>query len=133
MELDFSHVEEVQDFLSVPPGNYLCRVAEVREGWTRSGDSRWSIRLEVNEGEFAGKTAAWDFVSFGERGTRRAKFVLAALGFPTDGKLSIEPEDLVGRLARVEVLAEERVDEQTGARQVRPRVPFEGYALVQPF
>jgi hypothetical protein len=133
MELDFSHVEEVQDFLSVPPGNYLCRVAEVREGWTRSGDSRWSIRLEVNEGEFAGKTAAWDFVSFGERGARRAKFVLAALGFPTDGKLSIEPEDLVGRLARVEVLAEERVDEQTGARQVRPRVPFEGYALVQPF
>ncbi|MHC4262207.1 MAG: DUF669 domain-containing protein [Planctomycetota bacterium] len=133
MELDFSRIEDVEDFLAVPPGEYDCRVVEVREGWTRQGDSRWSLRLEVAEGEYAGKAAAWDFLSFGERGVRRAQAVLSAFGFQTAGKLELEPDDLVGRTACVRVIAEERVDALTGARQVRPRVPYDGYSPASPF
>lgn len=133
MELDFSQVEDVEDYLSVPPGHYLCRVVEVREGWSRNGDSRWSVRLEVVDGDFAGKSAAWDFLTFGERGVRRAKHVLAAFGFETRGRLEIEPDDLVGRSALVRVVAEENVDNSTGVRQVRPRVPYDGYQPAPPF
>ena len=128
MELDFSRIEDVEDYVSIPPGEYPCRVTEVREGWTRTGDPRWSVRLEVAGGEYAGKSAAWDFLSFGGKGARRTKQVLAALGFRTEGQLSIEPQDLVGRLAMVTVIVEERTDPMTGVKQVRPRVPYEGYA-----
>lgn len=128
MEVDFSDVEEVEDFLSIPEGSYLCRVAEVRQGWTQAGDERWSFRLEVVDGEYAGKTAAWDGVSWGERGRRRAKHVLGCLGFDVAGRVALESNDLVDRRAVVTVVSEERIDPQSGSRQVRPRVPFQGYA-----
>jgi len=127
MEVDFSEVEEVEDYQSVPEGSYLCRVAEVRQGWTQAGDERWTYRLEVVEGDFAGKTAAWDGVSWGERGRRRAKHVLGAMGFDVAGRIALDAQDLVDRRARVTVVAEERVDAQSGVKQVRPRVPFQGY------
>ena len=130
MDLDFSRVDDVEDYVSIPPGDYVCRVTEVREGWTRLGDPRWSVRLEVADGEYAGKSAAWDFLSFGDKGVRRTKHVLAAFGFRTTGQLSIEPGDLVGRRALVAVMTEERVDPNSGVKQVRTRVPYEGYTTL---
>ena len=32
MQFDFSEVEDVETFISVPEGEHLCQVAEVREG-----------------------------------------------------------------------------------------------------
>lgn len=127
MEVDFSQVEAVENYQSVPEGRYACRVAEVRQGWTQTGDERWSFRLEVVDGEYAGKTAAWDGISWGERGRRRAKHVLGSLGFDVEGRIALEAEELVDRRAMVTVGSEERVDPQTGCRQIRPRVPFQGY------
>ena len=57
MRFDFSQIEDVESFVSIPEGTYLCRVAEVRAGVTRDGSVRWSLRLEVAEGEYAGRTA----------------------------------------------------------------------------
>jgi hypothetical protein len=130
MEVDFSGVDDVESFLSVPEGRYRCRVGEVREGWTRDGQPRWTFRLEVSHGEYAGRTAAWDGLGWTERGLKRAKHVLAALGFDVGGRLELQPTDLVGHEAWVQVIAEERVDPQTSVRQVRPRVPFLGYEAV---
>ena len=47
MEIDFDAAEEVSDFVTVPEGAYLCRIAEGREGTTRTGDERWSLRLDL--------------------------------------------------------------------------------------
>ncbi len=128
MDVDFSQIEDIEDYLSVPVGHYQCRIAEVRDGWSRDGDVRWGIRLEVVDGDYAGRTAAWDGISFGERGLKRAKFVLTALGFDTSGRIEFEPEDLIDRRVWVEVIAEDRVDPNNGQRVIRPRVPFAGYA-----
>jgi len=127
MELDFSDVDDVETFVSVPEGTYNVRVADVREGLTRDGAQRWGMRLEVRDGDYAGRTAAWDGLTWSERGMHRAKFVLSRLGFDVDGRLSIEPRDLMNRFARVQVEAEEREDPITGGRQIRPRVPYMGY------
>lgn len=127
MEIDFSQVDDTEDYVSIPEGVYACRVAEVREGYTRDGDRRWGMRLEVTDGEYAGRTAAWDGVSWSERGMQRAKFVLSKLGFDTGGRLELEARDLLGRTAWVEVRVEDRVDPVTGARTRRLRVPFLGY------
>ena len=128
MHFDFRSVDDIDSFVSVPQGIHACRVAEVREGRARDGSIRWSIRLEVLDGEWAGRTAAWDSLTWSERGVHRVKKVLEALGVDVRGELDIEPADLIGLRARVQVEPEEREDPLSGRRQVRMRVPYLGYA-----
>ena len=103
MEIYFDAQDAISDFISVPAGTYLCRVAEVRMGTTRAGDDRWSIRLVVAEGQHVGKQAAWDSLVFSTRGRTRARTVLHALGLPSKGRVQLVPADLEGRTALVEV------------------------------
>lgn len=128
MRFDFSSVDDVESFVHVPEGLHNCRVAEVRDGRARDGSVRWSFRLEVVDGEWAGRTAAWDSLTWSERGIYRVKKVLAALGMDVKGVLEIEPTDLINLRARVRVEPEEREDPVSGQRQVRMRVPYLGYA-----
>lgn len=129
MQYDFSQIE-AQNFVTVPEGAYRCRVAEVRAGRARDGSDRWSWRLEVVGGEYAGRTAAWDSVTWSERGVHRIQRVLAALGFDTSGVLKIDPQELVGREVLAELQTEEWEDPATGRRQLRLSVPYAGYAPV---
>lgn len=128
MHYDFSQVQDIQSFMSIPEGVYDCRIAEVREGLARDGSVRWSFRLEVLRGEYAGRTAGWDALTWSERGISRVKRTLAILGLDVRGEVELEPEDLVGLAARTTFESEEREDPQTGVRIVRLRVPYAGYA-----
>jgi hypothetical protein len=130
MRYDFSEVEDIESFVSIPEGEHLCRVAEIREGTARDGSARWSLRLEVVDGELSGRTAGWDSLTWSERAAHRAKHVLGAFGFDTGGSLEISPGDLIGCEARVVFREEEWEDPQTGRRQVRLSVPFIGYQAV---
>jgi len=127
MKLDFSNVEDAESYVSIPEGTYVCRIAEVREYSTREGSPRWSIRLEVAEGEYAGRTAAWDSLVFSERGLPRVKQVLQRFGFDVSGPVDLLPNDLVDLRARAQCLLEEYEDKLTGRRQARLRVPYLGY------
>ena len=119
MELDFGQVQDTQSFVAIPPGSYACRIAEVRPGEARNGAVRWSLRLEVLDGEYAGRTAAWDSLTWSERGVQRVKFVLGVLGFDVS---------LEGRQALVEVFPEVWEEPETGRRLERLSVPFAGWA-----
>ena len=132
MRFDFTSVDDVESYINVPEGLHNCRVAEVRDGRARDGSVRWSFRLEVIDGEWAGRTAAWDSLTWSERGIYRVKKVLAALGLDVKGVVEIETNDLVGMRARVRVEPEEREDPQSGRRQVRMRVPYLGYEAYEP-
>ncbi|HED65353.1 MAG TPA: hypothetical protein ENJ09_07340 [Planctomycetes bacterium] len=131
MQVDFSTVQDVESFVSIPEGTYLCRIAEVRTGLTREGSPRWGMRLEVAEGDFAGRTAAWDGLVWSERGLPRVKTVLGLLGYDVSGTLEIDAEDLVGRRIVAEFTTEEREDPATGRRVVRLRVPYMGYRAAE--
>ena len=127
-ERDWSSVGEVEDFLSIPAGEYRCRIGEVRVGVTRDGSERWGLRLEVCDGDYAGRTAAWDGLIWSERGLPRIKYVLGRLGFDTSGRLALAPEHLVDRVVVATLQEEEREDPISGRRVVRLRVPYLGYA-----
>ena len=127
MKLDFSTIEDNESFVSIPEGTYLCRIAEVREGTTRDLAPRWGLRLEVVEGEYAGRTAAWDSLVFSERGLPRVKHVLARFGFDVSGTLELRPTDLIDLRAKAQCLLEEHEDQLTGRRLKRLRVPYRGY------
>jgi hypothetical protein len=132
MHYDFSLVEDKESFVSVPQGVYVCRVAEARPGLARDGSERWRMRLEVAEGEWAGRTAAWDSLTWSERGIHRVKRVLQALGFDVRGEVELSPEDLVGRCARVVLEPEQWEDPTTGKTQTRLAVPYLGYSPASP-
>ena len=132
MNYDFSQVEDIESFVSIPEGPYYCRVAEVRAGAARDGSVRWNLRLEVSRGEYAGRTAGWDSLTWSERGIRRVKRVLGALGLDVRGALEVEPADLVDREAHVLFEPEEREDPLTGRRSVRLRVPYVGFSAIEP-
>lgn len=130
MQIDLTNVENIEDLRSVPAGEYPCRVVEVRETRSPAGHVRWGLRWEVDHGEWQGRTACWDSLHWSERGMPRAKYVLQVLGFPVQGKLEIEPQQLVGLKALVLVQPEEREDAATGIRRLVNRVPFAGYAPI---
>ena len=130
MRIDFSRVEDVEAFASVPEGAYRVKVAEVRTSTTRDGDPLWGLRLEVVDGLYAGRIAAWDNLVWSERGLRRVKHVLEHFGFDVSGDLELAPQDLEGLEVLVEVQHEEREDPITGTRQVRTNVPYLGYGSV---
>jgi hypothetical protein len=126
-EHDFGLVDEVQDFKSIPAGEYTVKIDEVRVGVTREGSERWALRLVVTDGDYAGRTAAWDGLTWSERGLPRVKFVLSRLGFDVAGRLALEPGDLVGHEAHVRLIEEEQTDATTGRRAVRLKVPYTGW------
>ncbi len=131
MRFDFSSVEDVESYVSVPAGTHDVRIAEAREGRSRDGSVRWTFRLEVIDGDFAGRTAAWDSLTWSERGVFRVKKVLEAFGLDVSGEIEIDTGDLVNLRARVQVVPEEREDPATGRRQVRMRVPYLGYTRLE--
>jgi len=132
MRFDFSRVDDIESFVSVPEGTYVCRVADVREGLSRDGSIRWSLRLEVAEGEYAGRTAGWDGLTWSDRGIHRVKRVLQVLGLDVSGELELQPADLIGLRVRAVFEAEEREDDKTGVRTLRLRVPYLGYSAAEP-
>ncbi len=125
---DFSCIGDQESYVSVPEGVYRCKVADVRPGSSRDGSERWSLRLEVCEGTHAGRTAAWDSITWSERGIYRVKQVLEALGFDASGELEVEIEELLGHHAHVEVQQEEWEDPVSGRRTTRMIVPYMGFS-----
>lgn len=113
---------------AVPPGTYLCQVAEVRVGTTTAGDERWSLRLVVAEGPHVGKHAAWDSLVFSTRARARARLVMKAFGVRFNRDNHVAPTDLEHRHALVEVRAAEYLN-PLGEQVRRNEVPYDGYRM----
>ncbi len=116
----------VQEYRSVPPGTYRCRVAEVRPGETREGHVRWGIKLVISEGPETGRFGAWDGLVFSPRAEMRTRQVLAAFGLPHSGRVELSPSDLLGREVYVTLVEELWKDPRSGVETLRNRVPFGG-------
>lgn len=127
MKIDWDCVEGATDYVTVPAGTYLCKITEVQTGSTRAGDDRWGLRLTVAEGEFIGRQAAWDSLVFSPRGLARVRQVFTALRLPTQGHTDVDPEDLMGRQAFVEVRHGEYRSPETGQVVRRNEVPYSAY------
>lgn len=127
MKYDFATQPGPDLFHSVPAGEYACRVTDVRERLARDGSPRWNLRLEVIEGDHAGRTAGWDSITWSDRGVHRVQLVLCALGVDARGEVQLESSDLIGLEARVRFEEEEHEDPRTGRRQLRLRVPYNGF------
>jgi hypothetical protein len=87
------------------------------------------MRLQVAEGEFTGRLAAWDNLVFSARGLNRVKLILKALGLPADGKIDLKPEDLADRRVFAEIRPAEYHSPE-GIMTRRNEIPYDGYRAV---
>jgi hypothetical protein len=131
MKYDFDEVQDTISLRSVPAGVHICAIREVREGLSRDGSPRWSMKLEVLDGEHAGHHAAWDSITWSERGIHRVRSVLGVLGFNVEGELEVNSTDLVGKEARVRLVEEVYEDPLLGSRREQLVVPYNGWAKVE--
>lgn len=127
MRYDFGSVANVEVYAAIPAGTYVCRVVNAVERVARDGSPRWNLRFDVAEGEFAGRLAGWDSLTWSPRGIHRVQLVLSALGVDARGEVELDASELVGRTARMRWELEEREDTVSGKRTVRLSVPYSGY------
>ncbi len=130
MRQNFADIDDTHSLVNIPAGQYPCILVDARLHVARDGSPRWGVHWKVLSGVLAGKTAAWDNLTWSERGLPRVKQVLSILGFDVSGVLELEPQDLVGRKALVRVFEEAYEDELTGQRVERLTVPYNGYEVL---
>ena len=124
-KINFSDVEDVQDFSPLPDGTYLCQLSEIEEATTQYGDELWKLRFEVVQGEYTGRII-FDNMVFSEAAMKRVKLICSRLGLDVSGELDITPGLLKGRKCYVTVLTEDYEDNE-GKVKKRNVVPFAGY------
>jgi len=124
-KIDFSHVDDVQDFSPVPAGKYLCRVVGLEEASTQHGDEMWKLRFEVSQGPYAGRLI-FDNLVFSEAALKRVKLICSRLGLDVSKELDLTPELIKGRTALLTVEIEPYEDTEGRSKQ-RNVVPFAGY------
>lgn len=134
MKVDLTNTKEADSFTPLPEGWYLCKVSEcIRDKDTEKGFEQWKITYQVIEGEQSGRKI-WDRIFFSPDAMPRVKLVLKRLGFDVDNKnLEVEPEDLVDRQVKIEVIIDEQKYEEEGheKKTVRNTVTFAGYEAVE--
>ena len=124
-KIDFSKVEDVQDYTPLADGKYLCKLSEVEEAETQYGDEMWKLRFEVVQGDHIGRFI-FDNMVFSAAAIKRVKLICLRLGFDASGEIDLKPSLLKGRKCYVSVLTEEYEDRE-GKTKKRNVVPFAGY------
>ena len=123
--IDFSRIEDVNDFTPLPEGQYLSRVDDVGITTTKSGDEMWRLRFVVEEGEYAGRYI-FDKLVFSDAALTRVKLICSRLGLDVSGKVELTPELIEGCTCVISVQIEDYEDNE-GETKTRNIVPFKGY------
>jgi hypothetical protein len=123
-KIDFSKIEDSQDYTPVPEDKYLVEVVEVEELSTDHGDEQWKLKMEILEGEYTGRFI-YDRLFFTEKAYPRLKLVCGRFGIDVSGEMDLKPEMLNHKLVYVEVKVEDY--EIDGKIKHSNNVPFAGY------
>ena len=124
-KIDFNKIDDVVDFSPLPPGKYLCKLADIEEASTQNGDEMWNLRFQVMEGESVGRYV-FDRLVFSAAALKRVKLVCSRLGLNVDGEMDLTPQMIIGRSCLLAVQNEEYEDGE-GTKKMRNVVPFAGY------
>ena len=124
-KINFDDVPDAEDYTPVPKGRYLCRVAEVHEDVTQSGDEMWHLWLEIAQGDHAGRFL-FDNMVFSEKALKRVKLICSRLGLDVSGEIDLVPEMITDHMCWV-IADVEEYEDAAGQLKRRNFVPFAGY------
>lgn len=109
INVDFTGVEAVAydgpgDL--IPEGSYLVRVEKAEVGYSQAGNEGIKLRLKVQGGDHDGRVV-FDDLWLTEKALGYVRYRLEVMGAKIpDGPFNLDPDHLVGRRARVEVVHE---------------------------
>lgn len=105
--VDFSKVEEIGEFSTIPDGTYAVEVHEVKEKKTNDGQyDMFNLTLKVLEGEYEGRYIFDNMTFKPGKPMQFVKHVVRALGI-MDDKFNLTADSLIERQAIVEVIVDE--------------------------
>lgn len=124
-KVDFSTIDDVQDFTPLPAGKYLCKLIGVEEARTQYDDEMWKLRFQVIDGEHSGRFV-FDNLVFSEAALKRVKLICSRLGLDVTGETNLTPDMIKDHTCWLTVQTEEYEDDE-GRSKTRNIVPFAGY------
>ncbi|MBF0607414.1 MAG: DUF669 domain-containing protein [Magnetococcales bacterium] len=127
VDLDFTDIEDINNFSPLPEGKYLCKVESVDPKQNKDGNDFWSLKLKVIEGEYEGRFIS-DNMVFSANGIKRIKHILKAMGFDVSGKLKLSPDKLIDIQVFVDTIIED-YDNAAGEKRKKSKVTFAGYEM----
>lgn len=108
--VDLSNVSESGDFEAIPRGTYPAIIEDCVFEYSKSSNNpMWSLRLEVEDGEYKGRYLFHHLV-FSERGLPRVRRALARLGFNELVEKPFNPEKVAEEGLLVGTRCRARVD-----------------------
>lgn len=121
IKIDWNSVEdaEAQEFSPIPEGEYVVTIESVTEKETKKGDDMWSLKLNIEEGDFKGRKVFTNLV-FNEKGLSNVKKLYSCI-FGTKLPKTCEPSDVEGEKVVVDVV----ITEYEGKKQ--NNIPFAGF------
>jgi hypothetical protein len=125
--IDFSAIEEPQDFTPIPTGRYRASVSDVEESATRHGDEMWKVKFTILDGDCEGRTV-FDNIVFSEKAYPRLKMFCSRLGVDVKGAVDLAPEMLLDKTCLLTVEEGEYQDRDGNAKPCNT-VPFAGYEV----
>jgi len=126
--VSFGGPKPARNYDPIPEGRYLSTIKDIEETTTRKGDPMWKLRLQIEEGEHAGRLV-FDRIVFSQRAQERLQMFCRALGLPTKGEIDLQPEMVEGKSCVVVVETEDYEDNE-GLTRTGNKVAFECYLPV---
>jgi hypothetical protein len=109
-QVDWDSVEDTEPATrTLPPGWYECQLQAVDVGTTQHGDEMWTCKWGVIAGVHKERHFLDRWV-WSRKGLQRIKIILKKLGLQPTGQASLEPEDIGGTYAHVEVKVQQYTD-----------------------
>ena len=124
-KIDLSKIDDVSDFSPIPDGKYFCRLVELEEDTTKSGDEMWKLRLKVLMGPHKGRLI-FDNMVFSDRAMPRVKHICSSLGLGLSNGLDLTPDLILDRSCYVNVFTDDYTDQEGNIKKTN-KVPYTGY------
>ena len=123
--IDFSTIEDAEDFAPLPEDKYFCHLTRVEEASTQYGDEMWKLRFTVASGAHQGRYI-FDNMVFSDAAMKRVKLICSRLGMDVSQEIDVTPDLIKGKACYITVETEDYED-QEGNTKKRSIVPFAGY------
>jgi hypothetical protein len=80
----------------VPEGEYVCGIDNIQEKQTKAGDTMWSVRFRIVEGQFANR-CLFELWVFAATTLPRISKILSVFDMKNKGEVAIEPTAFIGK------------------------------------
>jgi len=123
--VNFGRSEQPDPQQPIPIGEYKCKIVEVREKTSQKGEEYYSLRLEIIEGDYDGRSV-YDSLFFSPKALQRLKLICERLGINIEGDVEITPSLFLYKIVVVAIKQDFYIN-KSGQTINKNIVAYDGY------